>query len=1010
MKALRSLLAPWFSVMLLACTKGRAVDDVVPPDDPAASSPVARPSEAEILAASDLPAPLAAPLADDPLGVTIHRLSNGMTVYISTMRDQPRIAAWVVVRAGSRMDPADSTGLAHYLEHMLFKGTDELGTTDMEAEAPHVERVHQLYAELPAAQGAKARAAILGEIDAETLAQAQYAIPNEFDRLYGTLGVEGLNAWTDNEETVYLASIPSNRLEQWARVESERFADPVFRLFYPELEAVYEEKNLSLDEPDEQLDERIMRALFPRHPYGTQTTIGSVEHLRTPAYQDMVDYFERWYVPNNMAVVLVGDVDPETALPVLELELARLRPQPLERPQPGELAPLHGRTLVELQAEGEELVVMRWPTAPVGDPDGAALAVMTRLLGDPSFGLLETELVLPQRVTWAGARQSSLVEAGYLSVELGLRPGQRHEDGEAMARKVVERLRSGDFEEADVAAARLQIEVDAARAREASFVRAYRIMEAFTQHRPWPEVVREQQALQEVTKADVVRVAKAFLGDDYVVGYRRQGEMDVPRLDKPKISPVPIDSSRHSAFAEAVERMPVPALQPQWAVEGEHYQRRKVATGELVAVRNPRNELFSVEYRVERGFREEPLLCFALELLELSGAGERSAEQRRRELYALGSQVSVGCSADTSWIEIEGLDRNMEATLALVREWLAAPRFDDEVLQGHLRNTIAVRRDELEEDRSLSSALFELAMLGERSEWRQQPSNATLAKAKAAKLRGLMTSALGHRHRTIYYGPRSADEVEPLLVGKGKVRATGAPWVERYREVSHTTVFFLHDDGAKANVRIVIPQPPLPARERALAELYEQTMDGNSGSVIFQEIREARGLAYTAWLRHDDGRIPRDQSVVLGGMSTQADKTPESVTTFLELLQRPLPADRVAEAKASLDQSYRASRIDPRQLPHWVVYWEDRGDLVDPRRAQWEALQGLEVADVEAFAQRFRDRPLIIAVIGDRERVGLERLAELGPVVELKAEDLFSYGAFPEIEEESGTAEAVASP
>ncbi|MEX1365177.1 MAG: pitrilysin family protein, partial [Nannocystaceae bacterium] len=612
MKALRSLLAPCASLLLLACTPAPTTGGAVSPVTPAPATEA--PDEAAILASSDLPPQLPEPLPDDPLRVTVHRLSNGMTVYLSTVRDEPQIHAWIVVRAGGRMDPADSTGLAHYLEHMLFKGTDELGTLDFEQESAHVERVRQLYAELREATGQAQREAILAEIDVETLAQAEHAIPNEFDRLYGTLGVEGLNAWTSSEETVYLATVPSNRLEQWARVESERFSDPVFRLFYPELEAVYEEKNLSLDEPVERLDELVMPRLFPEHPYGTQTILGSVEHLRTPAYQDMVDFFEQHYVPNNMAVVLVGDIDADTALPVLERELGRMRPRPLVAPPPGALAELPGRQQVELLAEGEEQITLRWPTVAVGHADEPALEVLGTILGDPAFGRLETELVLPQEVTWAAAGSSIMNEAGYFQVDLGLRPGQRHEDVEAMALRVIGSLRRGELADADVDAAKLQMKVAVQRQREAAFMRAYWLLESFVQHRSWAQTLEHERALQRVTAKDVVRVAEAYLGDAYVAGYRREGTLQVPRLDKPKISPVPVDASRRSPFFEAVQGMPVSPLQPRWAEAGRDYQRRELAAGELIAVHNVRNELFSVQYSVERGYRAQPRLCLALEL------------------------------------------------------------------------------------------------------------------------------------------------------------------------------------------------------------------------------------------------------------------------------------------------------------------------------------------------------------------------------------------------------------
>ena len=226
-------------------------------------------------------------------GATVHRLSNGPTVYISTDRQKPRFNAWIAVRTGSRNDPADSTGLAHYLEHMLFKGTDELGTLDFAAEKPLADQSAALYKQLRATSDPEARKRIFAELDALNQQISKHSVPNEMSRLYSSINVEGLNAFTSFDQTVYIADVPANRIDAWATVEGERFRDPVFRHFYSELEAVYEEKNLSLDSPDRRVFEQLFKGLFPSHPYGTQTTIGEIEHLKSPAFQDAGDYFNR---------------------------------------------------------------------------------------------------------------------------------------------------------------------------------------------------------------------------------------------------------------------------------------------------------------------------------------------------------------------------------------------------------------------------------------------------------------------------------------------------------------------------------------------------------------------------------------------------------------------------------------------------------------------------------------------------------------------------------------------
>ncbi len=973
---------------------------------PTTSAPVPAPAErTAILEASDLPEPIATPLAGDDLQVTVHRLKNGMTVFASVDREKPRFVGWIAVRAGSRHDPANSTGLAHYLEHMLFKGTDEYGTLDAAAEAPHVEAVRQLYAELRKQSDPAARTKIFADIDAHTQQMAKTAVPNEFDRMYSSMGIEGLNAFTSDEQTVYIADIPANRLTQWATVEAERFSDPVFRLFYPELEAVYEEKNLSLDEPEQRVSEVLMAALLPQHPYGSQTTIGTVEHLKTPAYQDMVDYFERWYVPNNMAIVLAGDVDVAKALPELEKTFGRLAPKALPDQLPGKVVPVKGRVAQKVVAEGEQSVTAAWLTVPSSHADEPALAVMDRLLDDAKVGLINTQLELTGRVPDAYSYATTLREAGYQVLGARARAGQSLDEVERALRDVVARLRAGEFTEADVDAAKLHQAVERKMALESTWARASEITDAFVQHRPWADIVAREKKLQAITRADVMRVAKTYLGDNFVVVHRVAGKADVPKIDKPKITPVPIDPARKSAFAAQLEARPVTPLQPQWAVEGKDYQHVALPAGPMIAVKNSRNDLFSLTYQLDRGRRKEPLLCYALDLLELAGAGDQSAEAFHKQVYALGAAIETSCDAEQSYITVSGPDAQMEKALALMDGWLARPNMQVEELEKLRANTVSRRRDDLAEDWKLASALDGFAKYERRSSWLQHPNNRALAKAKIEGLRNLVSDLLDHQHRTLYFGPRSPDAVARLVARGKRHRKVGAVQTRIYRRTGGPRIFFLHKEGAKANVRFVLPQPALARPLRPAAELYSQYLSGNMSALVFQEIRESRGLAYSASATYDAGDRRRDQSGMLGFLSTQADKTPVAIETFLGLLRdSEVQPDRLAATKVAVDQTYRAMRVSPRYLGWWVLGWDERGEAADPRPWEWESMGKLDVAELGKFAARFAKAPVIIAVVGDRSRVDLNALRKIAPVQELKAEQLFSYGEFPSVDAEEASA------
>jgi len=963
----------------------------------------------EIVAQSNLPATLDAALPQDDMGVTVHRLSNGLTVYISTERQKPRISAWVAVRTGSRNDPADSTGLAHYLEHMLFKGTSELGTLDFEKEKPHLDRIAELYDQLRTVDSDEERAKVFAEIDAETQKSAAYAVPNEIDRLYASMGITGLNAFTNFDATVYIADLPANRFEAWATVEGRRYADPAFRLFYPELEAVYEEKNRAIDSPFRAVWEKTLQGLFPDHPYGTQTTIGEVEHLKVPAYCDMVAYFERWYGPNNMAVVLAGDIDPKTALPVLERTLGQLQPRALEPPAPGGDTGPKGRQLSEVTVEGENSVAIAWRTVAASHADAPALEVMDWVMDNGQAGLLNVELELPQRVPDASSGHSTMNEAGYWTLRATAKEGQSHEEVEQLLLGVVAKLKQGAFEQSDVDAVILQTIKNDAQALEFAQARVSRMQDAFINRMNWTDWVAAHESKRNMKKADLVRVAKEYLGDDFVVVYRKKGKPDLPKIEKPSITPVEIDNTRQSPFAKRVSEMPAAPLEPEWLEDGKQYTVRDLPAGRLIAAHNETNDLFSISYAFDRGTRQDALLCLAFDALEASGTEQLDAQEVQKKIYALGSSIGFGCSDDGSSIRISGFDEKMEETLALLEQWMAGVKIEDEQLAKLVENEISQRRDNLEDPRWLGFALSEYAQFGKDSAFLAEPSNKQLQRAKGAKLAKTIREAPNYQHTTLYFGPRDAEAASQAIALGEKHRKVAPPKPRRYRKQKGDRIYFVSDDVAKSSVSLAMPIGVAKDEKRGHARLLSEYFGGGMSSAIFQEIREARGLAYFARGWMSEGNREGDDWAFSGQMDTQSDKTIEAIEVYVDLVRaRALDPSRTDSAKESLEQDYRSSRVEPRFVAFWVDSWFDRGDESDPRPEIRQAAKALDNEGLQAFADELDGVPLIISVLGNGEKLDKKALAEIAPVTELEPEVLFSWGAFPKQPEGESKANAKA--
>lgn len=942
-----------------------------------------------ILLESDLPELVATPLAEDPTATTVHRLSNGMTVYISTDRTTPRISTRVAVRAGGRHDPAHATGLAHYLEHMiLFKGSDELGTIDHEAEQPHLKAIRALYRKLPNAASAESRAEIFSEIDHHTQAVARTSIPNEVFNLYATLGASGSNAFTDHDRTHYVTEIPSNRFEQWARLESERLLDPVFRLFYPELEAVYEEKNRALDNAQRRQNEATEAALFPSHPYG-QLVLGSSEHLKTPAFDEMVAFFERWYRPNNMAIMVAGDVDA-SVLPTLEATFGRLKPAPVPAREPGDLAGPRGRVESVVVAPGSQYVKLSWRGVAVGSPDAAVVSVMDRLLDDAQVGLLNVDLELTGKVPWATSGYEFLREAGTVHVSAAVRDDATHEQVEALLRGTVAKLANGSATAVQLSAAKTQIAVDRMREQEYPRSRTRRALLAYTRGEAWADVVAEPAKIAAVTLEDVQRVAKRIFSDNYVAGFTRRGPADVVKLPKPKVTPLKFADAVHSPMAEKLLAESVTPIEPRFIERGRDVDEKKTSWGRRIAARNERNGLFDLAVVFDVGHRHLPLLCHALTVFERSGTTTMQPRELQFELYRLGTRVAVECDSEQAAIYVGGIDENFEASVALLRDWLAQPKLEDALVTETVQATLSQRRNQLDHDRAITAALRNFAYFGDRSPQRQHPSNAALRKATAKDLTTTIAALMGFEHALLYAGPRPAAEVDALAPLSSGVKPRPARTVRNYRAIAASEVHVVHRASAQAAISVVFAGEEAARTQLAAAAAG----DAYFHDLAFDEIRGARALAYTVNAGIDLGQ-GHDEVAMWGVVQAQPDKTLDAVPALVELMRRPtIDAVRLAAALSTVRESVRSHRSDPHNVPYEFSERRDAGVDEDPHKIIWNNLDAVDAAALQRLVGRLTSRPAFVTVVGDTSKIDLDGLATIGAVTLHEPDALFSFGAF----------------
>ena len=935
------------------------------------------------------------------LDYTHFKLANGLNVYLSRNTQTPRFYAQVVVNAGGKQDPADATGIAHYLEHMLFKGTDELGTNNFAAEKALQDKIVEHYETLFATTDPAKRTELQLAINKLNIEASKYTIPGELDSVYSKLGAAGLNAYTSNEETVYLVSLPKNRIEQWAKVESERFKDPVFRLFQSELETVYEEKNRSLDNKGSILYEAVESQLYKKHPYGTQTILGSVEHLKNPSLKKMYAFYRKYYVPNNMALVIAGDIDIAQTRKIIEKYFGDWQPNPVPPFEVPQEAPIQGIERVKVQYQGEEQVTLAFRTVPYHHPDKDALTMVDMLLDAGDAGLIKLKLVQPQKVRAAGTYPSFHNDYGAQYLYAIPKEGQSLADAEKLLLEQIEAIKQGQFDEEIMQAVALDFEISQKKALESNRGQGSIMAQAFLKGESIETALSKASRLRKLKKADIVRVANKYFGNNYVAGYREDGEYDFPKITKPQLKKVPLNPNQSSSFASDVLNTPTEQVQPEWINVKKALKAKSFAPGVLYYyARNPINDLFNLSISYDYGDKHHKHFCTVMSELNNAGTGQMSAADVANAQFKQGVKVGFSCGDYGFSMNVSGSDEKFEEALKLGEKLLWSAKLDPQRFAAKIENQLTGREDQKKDAKTLRSALRSWVRYGDESGFLDRPSAAEL-KSASVDLYPAMAKALKKQNFEIHYvGQLPMDRVEQMVrkhhqpgeIPIPLLNPRPAPPLEiMNRHKDKVRIYFLHNPGAQANIDVIVPGEEVNPTEALLSSYYNQYMDGGMGAIMFQEVRESRALAYSTWSYFFQGGRLGDQDQMLAYVGTQADKTVEAVKLLLQLMTDPPRSDsHFARAKAALLNDYRTSRIDFRNIFGTVESWHDLGFAEDPRPAYYQQIDQISLDDIFAYIDtQIKKRPLTLTIVGDREKVNLAELKKLGAFEEVQKEQLF---------------------
>ncbi len=641
----------------------------------------------------------------DPLNAKIYTLKNGLKVYMSVYKDAPRIQTFIAVRTGSKNDPADATGLAHYLEHMMFKGTSEIASLDWEEEKVLLQQISDLYEKNRSTTDPEARKKNLEEIDRLSNEAAQYVATNEYDKMVSSLGAQGTNAYTWVDQTVYVNDIPSSALNKWLALEGERFSELVLRLFHTELEAVYEEFNISQNNTGRKVNKALSESLFPTHPYGTRTTIGTGEHLKNPSMEKIHAYFDTYYVPNNMAIVLSGDFDPDEAVAAIEKHFGDYERQPVPEWNRPAVEPITKVIKKEVYTKESPSVTMAWRLNGVGSEDAYKGRLMDLILANGKAGLIDLNLVRAQRT---GERTYSYLRTyddyGMFVMAGQPKSGQTIEEVQRLLLAQLANIKQGNFQDWLLEAIINNAEYSEIKQLESNYARANKMLSAFLYEQEWQEIVNYYDKLRQYSKADIVQFANEKINDyNYAIVYKREGKPnDIYTVEKPKITPVQVNREAVSSFKKNWDAIATTDLMPAFLNFSEQIQTEKLDNGVTFDyIKNPYNKTFSLNYVVEMGSEHDRLLPLAIKYLPFLGTDKYTSAQLQEEFFKLGVDFNVFSSPSMSYVTLNGLESSLEEGVELFEHILANAKADETALKNMVAAIKKEREDEKKEKRSI---------------------------------------------------------------------------------------------------------------------------------------------------------------------------------------------------------------------------------------------------------------------------------------------------------------------
>lgn len=937
-------------------------------------------------------------------GLKSFKLKNGLTVYVWEDSGQQEVFGMVAVKTGSVNDPEQYTGLAHYLEHVMFKGTDRIGALNWLEEKPIYEQIIAKYDERATTTDPMQKQAVDEEINRLTIEQARLTRNNEFSALVEAMGGTGLNAGTSYDYTVYFNSFPKVELSRWLDLYSVRMMNPVFRTFQTELETVYEEYNMYEDNPQDKLNRFIMKHSFEESPYA-RPIIGIGEHLKNPKLSELIKYYDTWYVPQNMALILVGDIKTEEVAGLISRKFSRLPEGELPQQKTVPLNPIKGRKQIADKVGDYPSVALVFNGVSTADPDYLAMSVMSELLSNRSETGLLDKLTLDGYLMGAYSTPLSFVSGGRFLInaiptfDYSQKRYESHKYVEKLLNESIQKLANGEIDEWLLESVKGNLVREYLLNIEGEEGKAFILSEAYINGLNMDYVLNYVEKINAITLDDIRELSTRYLTNDCLAFYISEAVNDkAVNIEKPELpNTIEFASEGETLYSKWFRQLPVESVSASTTSFDDVKIVNVNEKSQLFYYPNTENDIFSMTIKYQVGARKMPKLPYAIQLMNTAGIlGAYEPQEFRNALSKLNATVRYYSDDDYTYVVVEGTENNLQPVCNLITRQILMPKLESKQLDNVKGSVYQQRRIEKENLDLQQQALMSYMLYGDSSEYIIRLSVEDVFAFQVSELTGVFQKATDYAAEVHYSGRLPFNEVHQLLSAnlplKAKELAGDSPKDKPLVEVKGNKVYFFANSKAnQSRILIYRPGSNFDIETEAARRSFNQYFGGSFNGLVMQEIREKNSMAYTAMGRFNIPQLKSSSTYFVGFVGTQHDKVNDAVNLYMSLInEMPLKPERIEDIRHYLKLAMVTDEPEFRNVSSEFESLKRLGFTAPESEILIPFINNLTFKDLQDYYEaNLRNQPIIIGVIGNPSDIDLKAFDKFGKVERLNVSRLF---------------------